>query len=326
MSFDPERALSRGLEVLRLEATALSDLRDSLGDAFIDACERIMQCQGRVVVSGMGKAGIIGQKISATLASTGTPSLFLHPAEALHGDLGRLRPEDLLLALSHSGSTRELVQMVPAAQSLGVGVLVICGQPESPLAQHADLVLALGDTPEACPLGLAPTVSTTRMLAMGDALAMAVLEGRDFTREEFAAFHPAGSLGKSLMRIGEMMRTGDELPPLPSTATVADALAVMTETIGRPGAAIVHDDDTQLLGIFTDGDLRRLAQAGQLVLSEPISKHMAAKPRFLRESQLVGEALHLFKETHVDQMPVLASDGDRVVGLVDIQDLLEVNI
>jgi arabinose-5-phosphate isomerase len=204
--------------------------------------------------------------------------------------------------------------------------LVICGQPESPLAQHADLVLALGDTPEACPLGLAPTVSTTRMLAMGDALAMAVLEGRDFTREEFAAFHPAGSLGKSLMRIGEMMRTGDELPLLPSTATVADALAVMTETIGRPGAAIVHDDDTQLLGIFTDGDLRRLAQAGQLVLSEPISKHMAAKPRFLRESQLVGEALHLFKETHVDQMPVLASDGDRVVGLVDIQDLLEVNI
>ena len=149
MSFDPERALSRGLEVLRLEAAALSALRDSLGDAFVDACARIMRCQGRVVVSGMGKAGIVGQKISATLASTGTPSLFLHPAEALHGDLGRLRPEDLLLALSHSGSTRELVQMVPAAQSLGVAVLAICGQDDSPLAKHADLVLALGDAPAA---------------------------------------------------------------------------------------------------------------------------------------------------------------------------------
>ena len=208
---DRERTLARGREVLRLEAEALSALAGRLGDAFPDACERIQACSGRVVVSGMGKAGLVGQKISATLASTGTPSLFLHPAEALHGDLGRMRPEDLLLALSKSGSTREVVQLVPPVKAIGATVVAVCASAESPLGRAADLVLELGEAPEACPLGLAPTVSTTAMLALGDALAMAVLENRDFTREEFARFHPAGSLGRSLMKVAEIMRTGDEL-------------------------------------------------------------------------------------------------------------------
>ncbi len=323
---DSERTLARGRQVLRLESQALEALAERLGDSFPLACERIRSCTGRVVVSGMGKAGLIGQKISATLASTGTPSLFLHPAEALHGDLGRMRPEDLLLALSKSGSTREVVQMVPAVKALGAEVIAICADAESPLAKAADLAVLLGEAPEACPLGLAPTVSTTAMLAIGDALAMAVLEQRDFTREEFARFHPAGSLGKSLMRIGEIMRVGDELPLIRGGSLLNDALAVMTSTAGRPGAALVVDGDGRLLGIFTDGDLRRLAQAGTLNLTASVDEYMAKDPKRVEDSLLVGEALHLFRSTHVDQMPVVAEGSDRVVGLVDVQDLLEVRL
>lgn len=323
---DREQTVSRGREVLRLESEALRALAEGLGEAFPDACDLIRECRGRVVVSGMGKAGLVGQKISATLASTGTPSLFLHPAEALHGDLGRMRPEDLLLALSKSGSTREVVQLVPAVKALGAPVVAMCAQADSPLGRAADLVLELGEAPEACPLGLAPTVSTTAMLALGDALAMTVLEQRDFTREEFARFHPAGSLGKSLMRVGEIMRTGEELPLVRSGASLQDALAVMTSTPGRPGAALVVDADDTLLGIFTDGDLRRLAQAGTLALDAAVDAHMAADPKRIEDAMLVGEALHLFKSTQVDQMPVVAAGTARVVGLVDVQDLLEVRV
>jgi len=326
MVFDTTRALSRGLEVLRLEAEALQELAQLLGPSFAAACDSILACKGRVVVSGMGKAGIIGQKISATLASTGTPSLFLHPGEALHGDLGRLCPEDLLLALSKSGATREVVQLIPAVKAIGANVIALCTSADSPLGKHADLVLELGDAPEACPLGLAPTVSTTKMLALGDALAMAVLESRDFTREEFARFHPAGSLGRSLMKVGEMMRSGTQLPLVQSGQSVRDALHIMTETPGRPGAALIVDAGNQLLGIFTDGDVRRLAETGQLPLNESIDLHMGADPRHVQENLLVGEVLRLFKDSHVDQMPVVASGGRRVVGLVDVQDLLEVRL
>jgi len=326
MVFDAPRALARGLEVLRLEAEALTALSSRVGPSFGAACEAILTCQGRVVVSGMGKAGIVGQKISATLASTGTPSLYLHPGEALHGDLGRLRPEDVLLALSKSGATREVVQLLPAVKAIGAQVIAICGTADSPLGQHADLVLELGDVPEACPLGLAPTVSTTLMLALGDALSMAVLEGRDFTREEFARYHPAGSLGKSLMKVSEMMRTGDQLPLVQVGSSVRQALTVMTRTPGRPGAALITDTHGDLAGIFTDGDLRRLAETGSLPLDEKIDLHMAADPRHVSEDLLVGEVLRLFKDTHVDQMPVVAANGKCVVGLVDVQDLLEVRI
>lgn len=326
MVFDTSRALARGLEVLRLEADALQELAQHLGPSFAVACDAILACKGRVVVSGMGKAGIVGQKISATLASTGTPSLFLHPGEALHGDLGRLRSEDLLFALSKSGETREVVRLIPAVKSIGAKVLAMCTSADSSLGRHADLVLELLDAPEACPLGLAPTVSTTKMLALGDALAMAVLESRDFTREEFARFHPAGSLGRSLMHVGEMMRSGPQLPLVESGRSVRYALRVMTETPGRPGAALIIDPGHHLLGIFTDGDLRRLAESGPLPLDAAIDLHMAAGPKHVRENLLVGEVLRLFKDSHVDQMPVLAHDSDRVVGLVDVQDLLEVRL
>lgn len=326
MVFDTTRALTRGLEVLRLEAEALQELAQQLGPSFAEACDAILACEGRVVVSGMGKAGIVGQKISATLASTGTPSLFLHPGEALHGDLGRLRPEDVLLALSKSGSTREVVQLLPAVKAIGARVLAMCTSATSPLGSHADLVLELGEAPEACPLGLAPTVSTTKMLALGDALAMAVLESRDFTREEFARFHPAGSLGKSLMKVGEMMRRGEQLPLVHSGQTVRETLRVMTQTPGRPGAALIIDGERHLLGIFTDGDLRRMVEAGALPLEDAIDRHMGADPRYVTQDQLVGEVLRLFKDSHVDQMPVMDPVNREVVGLVDVQDLLEVRL
>ncbi len=329
MVFDPQNALKRGLQVLRLEATALSGLearlQKGLAPAFLKACDLLLQCRGRIVVTGMGKAGLIGQKISATLASTGTPSLFLHPAEALHGDLGRLRPEDVVLALSKSGETKELLYLLGPIKAIGARTVAMCESAESPLGQKADLVLELGEGPEACPLGLAPTVSTTAMLALGDALSMAVQEGRDFTREEFARFHPAGSLGKSLMLVSEIMRQGEEVPLLLDDSQVGQALAVMSSTPGRPGAAIVVDANGFLKGIFTDGDLRRLAESGQIPITSSIQEHMAKDPQRLLENDLVGEVLRRFKDTHVDQMPVVNDDG-RVVGLVDVQDLLEVRL
>jgi arabinose-5-phosphate isomerase len=323
---DPERALARGLEVLRLEAAALTALSTRLGEPFQRACRLILGCRGHLVVSGMGKAGLIGQKISATFASTGTPSHFLHPAEALHGDLGRLRPEDVVLALSKSGQTREVVQLVPGVRAIGASLIAICGDADTPLGHHADVALELGDAPEACPLGLAPTVSTTMMLALGDALAMAVLEGRELTREEFARYHPAGSLGRQLMRVGEIMRTGEQVPLLRAGSTLREALEVMTGTPGRPGAAVVVDAHGDLVGIFTDGDLRRLARSGTLPLHEPVDPHMVRAPRHATVGQLVGDLLRLVRETHVDQLPVVADGTRRVVGLVDVQDLLEVRL
>ena len=325
MGFDENTALSRGQEVIRLEAAALEELSQRLGGPFLEASQAMLECAGRIVVTGMGKAGLIGQKISATLASTGTPSLFLHPAEALHGDLGRVRPEDLILALSKSGNTRELLHLIPAGKAIGAHVIAVTASADCPLAKEADLCLELGRAPEACPLGLAPTVSTTQMLALGDALAMAVLEGRDFTREEFARFHPAGSLGRDLMHVAEMMRTDQQLPLVSSGTSVGDTLQRMSSTPGRPGAALIVDSSQKLLGIFTDGDLRRLAGEGIIPTDQSIDKHMGVSPRTLTPDVLVGEALHQFRESQVDQMPVV-DKNQRVVGLVDVQDLLEVRV
>lgn len=327
MGFQPEHALARGLEVLKLEAQAIQDLSHRLGPDFLRACQCLLDCKGRVVLTGMGKAGLIAAKISATLASTGTPSLALHPSDALHGDLGRVRPADVLVALSKSGKTRELMLLVAAVKALGAKVIAVTETKESSLGQHADLVLEMGPLSEACPLGLAPTVTTTAMLALGDALAMAVQESRDFTREEFAAFHPAGELGRKLMKVADIMRRGQELPLLPTGSSVQDALSVMTETPGRPGAALIVNAAKELQGIFTDGDLRRiLAQGASPILQDAVDHHMVRKPRVLRSDTLVGEALHQFKKAHVDQMPVVGDDGLLVVGLVDVQDLIEVRL
>lgn len=323
---DPDTLIERGREVVRLEAQTIAGLEQRLDERFAAACREVLACEGQVVVSGMGKAGLIGQKISATLASTGTPSIFLHPGEALHGDLGRIRPQDLVLAISNSGETDELNALVPVARRIGARVIALTGSGDSTLAQRADAVLDYGEVVEACPMKLAPTASTTAMLALGDALAMVVLSERDFSREDYALYHPSGALGRRLMKISEVMRTGDELPLVSSDATVSEVLIAMTQTPGRPGAALVVESGEVLVGIFTDGDLRRLLQKGKReALDGPVSEVMGRKPKSVGPDQLVEEAKRLMQERKVDQVPVVDESG-RAIGLLDVQDLLEIRI
>lgn len=322
--------LDQAIEVIRIEAEAINQLGKGLRDGGSEgldlAVSAILACSGQVVVTGMGKAGLVGQKISATMASTGTPSLFLHPAEALHGDLGRIRAGDVLLALSNSGETREVNDLVPVARRIGAAVFALTGRAESTLGKLADGVLDIGRIEEACPLKLAPTASTTAMLVLGDALAMVVLEERGFERADYAQFHPAGALGRRLMNISEVMRKGEELPVVSSGATILDVLRMTSETPGRPGAALVTQADGRLAGIFTDGDLRRLIeQNGAAALEHPVDDHMATNPKSLGPDQLAEEAMRLLAEHRIDQAPVLDPAG-KPVGLVDIQDLMDLGI
>ena len=321
----------RGAEVLRLEAAAIARLADRLVEpaesrAFDSAVMAILQCSGQVVVTGMGKAGLVGQKISATMASTGTPSFFLHPAEALHGDLGRVRPGDLVLAMSNSGETSEVNMVMGAVKKLGNRLIGLTGRSESTLGQHSDILLDIGRVDEACPMKLAPTASTTVMLAMGDALAMAVLEERGFNKRDYARFHPAGSLGRRLLRVDEVMRKGDALPLVAEGTTVADALIQTSKTKGRPGASLVVAPDGSLAGIFTDGDLRRLLEGGSFErLNQPIDDFMAKLPKVLSPDDLAEEAHRLLRENRIDMAPVV-DEARRPIGLIDVQDLIEVGI
>jgi arabinose-5-phosphate isomerase len=314
--------LRRAAEVIRLEARTIANLERLLDARFLAAVERILACKGMLVLTGMGKAGLVGAKISATFASTGTPSHALHPAEALHGDLGRLRQADLLLALSNSGETEEVKALLPRARSIGAGVIVMTGAPESTLGRLADCVLDIGQVDEACPLGLAPTASTSAMLALGDALAMVVLAERGFSREDYARYHPLGSLGRRLMKVREVMRQGEELPLVPSGTAVTQVMLTMSRTKGRPGAALVVAPDGRLAGLFTDGDLRRLVErAGSAGLDSPVDEFMARRPKLAHPDQLLEEAERLLREHHIDQVPVV-DDEHRPVGLLDVQDVL----
>lgn len=318
--------LARAAEVLRLEARTIAHLEQRLGADFLRAVELVLGCQGHVVVSGVGKAGLVGQKISATLASTGTPSIFLHPTEALHGDLGRIRERDLLLAISNSGETVETNNLVPPARRIGVRVVALTGAARSTLARLSDCVLDIGEIEEACPLKLAPTASTSAMLALGDALAMVVSQERNFGREEYALYHPGGLLGRRLMRVAEVMRKDAELPLLRPGATLAEAILVMNRTPGRPGAALIADADGRLAGIFTHGDLARLLEAdAPLDKRVAIERLMGKNPKSIGEEQLVEEAMRRMKEHRVDQIAVIDADG-RPVGLLDVQDLLDVRL
>jgi arabinose-5-phosphate isomerase len=314
--------------LLGAEASALSLLGDVLDADFVRAVHLLARCEGRVVTTGIGKAGIIARKIGATLASTGTPSDYLHPSEALHGDLGRVTRRDAVLALSNSGTTEELLRLIGPLKDIGVPLLAITADAHSPLARHADVVLDYGRVTEACPLGLAPTTSTTVMLALGDALAMAVLSERNFTPEEFARFHPGGDLGRSLMRVEEVMRKGPALPLVPAGASLVTAVERMTSTPGRPGAVLVVRPDGAFAGFYTDGDLRRSLLAARArndfaLLSRPVDEVMTASPTTVRPGALVGEALRLLRERQIDQLPVVDEHG-RPVGLLDIQDLLAI--
>src|SRR5882672_7300447 len=295
--------------VLRAEAAAIEQLCARIDGDFSEAVERILACSGRVVVTGMGKPGFIAQKISATFASTGTPSLFLHPAEALHGDLGRLVPGDLVLALSNSGETEEILRLLPALKRLGAPIIAVTGGQKSSLAAASDVVLEIGPVPEACPLGLAPTTSTVALLALGDALAMAVQHRRGFSPEQFASLHPGGALGRQLLRVRDVMRTGERNPTVRADTSLRDTAAVMTRTEGRPGAASVLDAEGKLIGIFTDGDLRRLVQRGEVDFARPVSHVMGKSPRTVRPDDLAIAAAEMLRETQVDQLPVVDGDG-----------------
>jgi arabinose-5-phosphate isomerase len=310
---------AHGRTVLSAEAAAIAAVK--LDDSFSEAVRWILDCRGRVVVTGMGKPGFVAQKISATLASTGTPSLYVHPAEAAHGDLGRIAKNDVVIALSNSGETEELLRLLPALKKIGARIIAMTKDRANPLARGADLVVAIGNVEEACPMGLAPTASTAVLLAVGDALAMTVLAIRPFDREEYALFHPGGKLGRGLMKVRELMRQTEANPLVREDQPLSAAVAVMTETPGRPGAASVVDAAGKLVGIFTDGDLRRLVEHGETDFARPVSTAMGRNPRTVRPDALVVDAARILRQARIDQVPVVDDEG-RPVGLLDVQDLL----
>jgi arabinose-5-phosphate isomerase len=315
--------LAHAAEVIQLEARTIQALVPLLDHNFDQAVDRILACEGQLIVTGVGKARLVGVKLSATFASTGTPSISLHPTEALHGDLGRIRPDDVVLVLSNSGGTDEVTALLPHVRRIGACVIGMTGQPDSALGRLSDVVLDIGRVDEACPLGLAPTASTSAMMALGDALAMVVLSARGFSREDYARYHPGGALGRRLMHVSEVMRHGDELPLAPLGTRVVDLVITMSRTRGRPGAALIVDDDEVLQGIFTDGDLRRLLESGETDrLQSSVDDFMGRSPKTIGPDALVDEAERIMRENKIDQIAVVDEAG-RAVGLLDVQDLLD---
>lgn len=313
--------IAYGQNVLELESKAIASLRPRLDEGFVRAIDLVLGCKGHVVVTGMGKPGFIAQNFSAILASTGTPSLYLHPADAVHGDLGRVTARDVVLALSNSGRTEELLRLLVPFKRIGAPLVAITGDPESPLARGADVSVNIGRIDEACPMGLAPTTSSAALHAICDALAMTVLKNKTFTSEEYALYHPGGALGRRVMKVSELMRTGSDNPIVPEDQPLHRAVAVMTNTPGRPGATAVIDARGKLTGIFTDGDLRRLVERGHQDFSVPVREAMGRNPRTCSPDDLVQHAAERMRDARIDQLPVV-DDGGRPVGMLDVQDLL----
>ena len=313
-----------GRAVLETEAEAIRDLIARLDDDFAAACETMYHCEARVVVTGMGKSGHVGGKIAATLASTGTPAFFVHPGEASHGDLGMITSKDVVLALSNSGETDELVTIVPLIKRLGVPLIAMTGNPRSRLALEADLHLDVSVRQEACPLGLAPTSSTTATLALGDALAIALLEARGFGHEDFARSHPGGSLGRRLLlHIDDIMHTGDTIPRVSEQVPLGAALLEMSRK--GLGMTAVVDAEGRVTGIFTDGDLRRTLDGRVDVHAAVIAEVMTRAPRTVRRGLLAAEALEIM-ETHKINALLVVDDGDRLVGALNMHDLLRARV
>ena len=310
--------------VIRIEARALSALLPKIGREFEKACDLILKSKGRVVLTGMGKPGFIAQKISATLSSTGTPSLFLHPAEALHGDLGRVMREDVVIAFSNSGQTEEILKLLPVIRKIGAKLFAVTGNTRSLLAQHSDVVLDVSVKKEACTMTLAPTASTTAMLAMGDALAVALLEKKGFRPENFALYHPGGDLGKKLLlKVSDIMRTGKDNPLVREHEKVKHVLYKITSA--RAGSATVVDARGALRGIFTDGDLRRHLNEGQNILDWKVSKVMTTHPTTIGAEKLAAQALEILRSKKIDEVPVV-DQKNRPVGLLDVQDILKAGL
>jgi len=318
-----ESDIAYGRQVLEIETGAIRGIVPLLDARFARAVEMLHGCRGQVVVTGVGKSGLIAQKVSATLASTGTSSIFLHAAEAMHGDLGRVRKDGIVVALSYSGKTDEVLRLVPAVKKIGAPIVAITSTADSPLAKAADVTLAVGELAEACPIGLAPTSSTTAMLAMGDALAMTVAHRKQFTREEFAVYHPGGNLGRRLVTVAEVMRPASQAVAVRPSAVVADALREMSRPgRTRTGTIIVTDDGGRLAGVFTDGDLRRRVVVDPRMLDGPISAVMTPSPKTARAAELLADAYKRIKEQKINELPVI-DDAGCVVGLLHVQDVVE---
>jgi arabinose-5-phosphate isomerase len=317
--------LETGRRVFAVEVGALQALQHRLDHAFADACRLLLECRGRVVCTGMGKSGHIARKIAATFASTGTPAFFMHPGEASHGDLGMVADGDVVLALSNSGEAEEILTIVPVLKRQGNAMIAMTGRPASSMARLADVHLDAGVVEEACPLGLAPTSSTTAALVMGDALAVSLLEARGFTAEDFARSHPAGALGRRLLlHISDVMHAGKDVPRVGPDATASEALVEMSRK--RLGMTAIVDADERLLGVFTDGDLRRALDDAEVDLrTTPVSALMARTPKAIGPHQLAVEAAHLMEEHKISAL-VVVDDQRRVVGALNIHDLLRARV
>ncbi|MGI6092274.1 MAG: KpsF/GutQ family sugar-phosphate isomerase [Negativicutes bacterium] len=310
--------------VLKMEAEAIESLIPRINGQFTSAVRHIIECDGRVIVTGMGKSGHVGRKIAATLASTGTPAFFLHPAEAIHGDLGMVTADDIVLAISNSGETGEIIGIIPAIKRIGAHIVAMCGREQSTLVQNADVFLDIKVEQEACPLGLAPTSSTTATLAMGDALAIALLCAKNFTPEEFAIFHPGGALGrKLLLTVENVMHGGQDNPTITPDKTVKDALFVITDK--GLGATSVIDETGKLMGILTDGDIRRgLERKGHDILDAKIGSLMTKKPRTITPDKLAAQALNIMEKNTprpITVLPVVDKDNN-AIGIIHLTDLL----
>ncbi|PLX78989.1 MAG: D-arabinose 5-phosphate isomerase [Desulfuromonas sp.] len=313
-------------KVLRVEAEAILALCDRINGDFSRAVEMVLACQGRVVITGMGKSGLICQKIAATMASTGTPALFLHPAEGIHGDLGMLMKGDVVIAVSNSGETEELTRILPVIKRMGLPLVAMTGNPSSTLARAGDVFLDISVAEEACPLGLAPTASTSATLAMGDALAVALLDQRGFSEDDFALFHPGGALGKRLLlRVEDLMHSGDDVPlVLPQTLLKEALFEITSKKLGITGVA---DATGGLVGVFTDGDLRRCMESGVEILDLPIEELMTRQPKRILRHNLAAKALQIMEQFSITSLFVFETEeSDHPVGIVHLHDLLRAGV
>ncbi len=320
--------IEQAKRVLKIEADAVAGLIDRIDERFERAVEMIMNCKGRVVVTGMGKSGLIGKKIAATLASTGTPALFLHPAEGIHGDLGMVTRGDTVIAISNSGETEELSRMLPSLKRIGIKIISLTGNVESTLAKNSDVVIDVGVKEEACPLGLAPTASTTAVLAMGDALAVVLLDKRGFKEEDFACFHPGGTLGKRLfLRVKDIMHTGNAVPAVSEETMIKDAIYEISSK--KMGITSVLHADGRLVGVISDGDLRRWMEktekAGENLLAKKAKDIMTKKPKMISQEALAGEAVAVMEKHSITCLIVADADG-KPEGVIHLHDLLKAGV
>jgi arabinose-5-phosphate isomerase len=323
MDFDLDYART----VIKAEAEGIKSVSDIINGNFKKAVKMIYNCSGSVIISGIGKAGIIGQKISATLASTGTPSHFLHPAEAVHGDLGRLRKDDIVIVLSFGGETDEITRLINLVKQLDIKLISITGEEDSTLSRYSDITLCMGNVSEACPLGVAPSVSTACMLAIGDALAFTVMKARNFSVEDYVRFHPGGSLGSKLMTVEQsmMFKPGEKLPLSLAKDTIQQMLE-KTKDVKRHGAVMVVSEEGQLIGIITDADFRRLvSQKGAAAFDTKTSDIMTPDCKKIRADALASEATAIFHKYRIDELPVVDKDN-KPVGLIDVQDIVTIKV